>query len=454
MVLALAAVGCGGGKLTDTPDSGTADRPADGAGGAAGGQGGGAGGVAGGTGGGAGGSNAADALVDTSDGARDAALDAVTDAPVDGGADTAADVPVGTPPCHVGEPVPCRCADGVNSVQECLANGTLSACVCGYVPFPDARVGDAIGAVDRGIQLLHLPTYGLAADPARNVVYVSAAAIAPLNPSAVVALAADTGAVLWATPVTPEPGALAISDDGTKLYVASVAGGVVRRLNIASRAIDLTFDTGTGSPVFDLAVMPGSPRTVALALSTHGAALYDDAVMRPNVLDDFLSVNAVAFAGPGLLLGWNNHTTLPFFRTATVNAAGLTLADSIADVFSDFIGDFVYDRGLAFGWDGNVFDVNAKRVLGRFDLPGKVAVDPTGSSVFVASYVNFTQYPFVFGEFDRDTRARRRTLTLGLEGIPDVIVRATDGTLAVSAFTEPPGRSVERVLLLVHPAAW
>jgi hypothetical protein len=55
-----------------------------------------------------------------------------------------------------------------------------------------------------------------------------------------------------------------------------------------------------------------------------------------------------------------------------VNAAGLTLADSIADVFGDFIGDFVHDRGLAFGWDGNVFE-----------------------------------YPFVFGEFD---------------------VRATDGT--------------------------
>jgi DNA-binding beta-propeller fold protein YncE len=299
-----------------------------------------------------------------------------------------------------------------------------------------------------------VPTYGLVADPVRNVVYVSATAIAPVNPSSIVALAADTGTVLWATPVTPEPGALAISDDGTKLYVAPVTGSVVRRLNIASRAVDLTFDDGTGAPVFDMAVMPGNPRTVALALSTHGAAVYDDAVMRPSVLEGWISTNAVAFAGPALLLGFNTHTTSPLFRTATVNAGGLTLADSIADVFRDFIGDFVYDRGLAFGWDGNVFDVNARRVIGTLDLPGKVAVDPTGTGVYVASYTNFTQYPLVFGEFDRGTLARKRTLTLTLDGIPDVIVRATDGTLAVSALMEQPARTVERVLLLVHPAAW
>jgi hypothetical protein len=458
VVLAQAVLGCGGGSVTGTPDAATVDGPVSGAGGhggaagtagtggtaGAGGTAGGGGTAAGGTaGGGLGGSSAADGGVDVA-----------PDAAIDSRVDVATDVPVGPTACHVGEPAPCRCADGVYSVQECLSNGTMSACVCNHVPFPDARVGDAIGMVDPGTQVLHLPTYGLAADPVRNVVYVSATAISPVNPSAVVALAADTGAVLWATPVTPEPGALAISDDGSKLYVASVTGSIVRRVNIASRAVDLTFDVGTGSPVFDMAVMPGSPRTVALSLSTHAAALYDDAVLRPNMLADFLSVNTVAFAGAGLLLGFNTHTTSPYFRTATVDATGLTLADSIPDVFTDFMGDFVHDRGLAFGWDGNVFDVNAKRVLGRFDLAGKVAVDPTGTSVFVTTFLNSTQYSLVFGEFDRNTRARKRTLTLSLEGIPDVIVRATDGTLAVSVLMEPPGRSVERVVLLVHPAAW
>ena len=88
-------------------------------------------------------------------------------------------------------------------------------------------------------------------------------------------------------------GEIAISDDGQFLYVALDGAAAVRRVSLATLTADLQFGLGADQffgPFYvdDIAVLPGSPHSVAVSRRNvgfsprhEGVAIYDSGVQRP-----------------------------------------------------------------------------------------------------------------------------------------------------------------------------
>ncbi len=108
-------------------------------------------------------------------------------------------------------------------------------------------------------------------EPYSRVIFASIPASATSNPNTVIALNPQTGAVGAKVAVDKDPGALAVSDDGQYLYVASNGQNAIQRINLTTLAVEKTFslpvDSMWGSlQASQLAVVPGSSQTVVAVL--------------------------------------------------------------------------------------------------------------------------------------------------------------------------------------------
>jgi hypothetical protein len=105
------------------------------------------------------------------------------------------------------------------------------------------------------------------------------------NPNTVIPINPATGALMTPIPVAAGPRALAVSSDGSELYVAST--GVIQRFSLKTLTLERTFnlpvDPEWGQTyVQTMHVVPGSPQSIVVELFANvdpnedGAALYND----------------------------------------------------------------------------------------------------------------------------------------------------------------------------------
>ena len=127
----------------------------------------------------------------------------------------------------------------------------------------------------------------LAYEPASNRLYASVPSTAAAHANMVLAIDPLTGVVVDSVLVGGSPGKLALSDDGSALWVALDATGQVRRVSLPSLALAGSFSLGANR-VWDMRVMPGRPGTVAISRfdpccspAHEGVAIYDDGIKRP-----------------------------------------------------------------------------------------------------------------------------------------------------------------------------
>jgi len=130
-----------------------------------------------------------------------------------------------------------------------------------------------------------LTASALTVDPVGGLLYAAIPASASQNPSTIIPINPATGAMMTPIPVPSNPQKLAVSDDGSELYVAST--GVLQRINLQTLAIEATFnlpvDPEWGQTyVQEMHVVPGSPKSIVVELFANvdpaedGAALYND----------------------------------------------------------------------------------------------------------------------------------------------------------------------------------
>jgi hypothetical protein len=382
--------------------------------------------------------------------------------------------------CRTGETVACTCADGTFSVQECRADGTRGACECGLDPLDPRRPrdGGADGAgadagadvrlsSDGGLvlepRLVLLPGNDLAADPARDALYISLRADSPEHPRAVAAIAPGTGAVLWSVAFSAEPGPLSISDDGSKLYVGFAAAPRVERVDLASHVPELSLALGGQGTeerhAGDMAVVPGAPRSVVVSMrkgtnyyfATVG--VFDDAVMRATTLPEFVTADVVKAASASTVYAYNRSNTGARFTALAVSPSGIAQGTGADMLFDAFMPDMAYRDGLVYGWDGRVVDPARLVVVGQHDMSGPVlpgALD--GNTLMIASNAAFERDPIRIGVFAAAGYARLRTVELVETGLTRAAVVARDGTLALIVDGVPPGRRQQVMLLLIDPA--
>jgi hypothetical protein len=246
----------------------------------------------------------------------------------------------------------------------------------------------------------------LTIDPVGGLLYAAIPASATQNPNTIIPINPATGATMTPIPVASGPRALAVSGDGSELYVAST--GVLQRINLQTLAIEKTFNLPVDSEwgqtyAGEMHVVPGSPKSIVVELSANvdpaedGAALYNDsglvnwlpgvAARPPLAIDSFTFTSATSiYALP---------MTSTFFTSLQVTPAGLSGTGGEGE-FNEQTGSIVRSDGtLLYTNSGEVWDPSTQKLLGTylesdgsqlFYTAGVVPDKPNGHSYFLDGF--------------------------------------------------------------------
>ena len=271
------------------------------------------------------------------------------------------------------------------------------------------------------VRQINLPTKDIIYDPVSQRIYASLLPWGPL-PNSVVAIDPETGTIGSPIFVGPDPGKLALSDDGQFLYVSLDGAAAVRRVNLTTQTAEILFPLGSdpsGTPFYvdDMEVQPGNPHVVAVsrkflfASPRHaGVAVYEDGIQRPVMTPGNTGSNVIEFsADPSRLYGGNTETAEFGF-----GACGWMERESLwktsRPTCSRRPHDIEFNGGLLYASSGRVVDPEALAVVGTFDLPlffGERLVEPdlsagrvyflTGNTLHTFDLATFTQLGPPFG---------------------------------------------------------
>ncbi|HEX6123751.1 MAG TPA: Calx-beta domain-containing protein [Pyrinomonadaceae bacterium] len=185
-----------------------------------------------------------------------------------------------------------------------------------------------------------------------------------------------------------EPRHLALSGDGTALYVALSGAQAVRRFDTVTQTAGLQFTATPGNYMSDIAVSPGDPGTVVVA-SGGAVGVYDNGVKRPTVPNagvSFVEYNST----PDVVYAVNGTSSAANFYKLGITPTGMTVLSDVQRVFN-IAREVRFAGGRMYGSDGRVVDPETNRILGRFSVTGDVAggnsvvVDPDSGRAFVLS---------------------------------------------------------------------
>jgi hypothetical protein len=222
-----------------------------------------------------------------------------------------------------------------------------------------------------GLTTVRLSARDLVWDPYGQRLYLSVGSGSPVNPNTVTVLDPFTGTLESSVFAGSEPGPLALSDDGLLLYVGKGGASEVTRFALPALTEDLTIPLGRDatSGAFTagaLAVAPGAPHTVAVALTagyTQATALFDDAAPR------------TARGGASSALTFGADATRLYslggysadLNVAPVTATGLGTATVYRSAFGSG-ASLKYDpgTGLLYGADGRAVDPATGGLAGTF----------------------------------------------------------------------------------------
>jgi hypothetical protein len=208
-------------------------------------------------------------------------------------------------------------------------------------------------------------------DPSRNLIYVASDAFSPLHPSSIVTVDTTNASVASFVPVGTDPQPLALSDDGSALWVGLVGERRVRRLTPgptpvpgSAYSLPTLLTTGEESVPMSLVVLPGAPSSIAVGVhgngigyddGAHGVFILDDGQLRANyVQPPEVIVNYLANGPRGYLLGVGDDNSLAVLRLGTVGAT-LESHGGLLNAYDP--PGFVYAAGAVYATTGEVVDL-------------------------------------------------------------------------------------------------
>jgi hypothetical protein len=182
----------------------------------------------------------------------------------------------------------------------------------------------------------------------------------------IIAIDPATGLVTNSVLVGINPNVLALSNDGSKLYIGMLGEAKVRSINIPSMTLNPSFTLG-GDPVSatsfyaeDLAVVPNDPYAIAVAKfdipnrNYLGISIYKNGVELANKTNIAGDGNIITFGSPNQLYGLPIHTTPQGLSVYNIDPFGITLSSSN---WNQGIGiDMLYNNGVVYGSSGFIFN--------------------------------------------------------------------------------------------------
>lgn len=237
--------------------------------------------------------------------------------------------------------------------------------------------------------------------PASDTLFVSVAGSDPSHGNEVVEIDGVTGAVLWGVFVGSDPGPLAVSDDGSTLYVGLDGAAAVRRVDLITRTAGLQFTLGNDDwtgPRYagDMEVLPGETEILAISMRRSGVspdfggvAIVDEGVRRPDATPDHTGARMIEAASATRIYGFNNSSTEFGFRELVVDADGITETFNVRDLISGFRTDIDYVGDRIFATSGAVVDPTVPHLVGTFGASGPFAVDLASERIYFLNMESF-----------------------------------------------------------------
>lgn len=295
----------------------------------------------------------------------------------------------------------------------------------------------APGGGTSGTQLyttfISIPNNDLIYNAVDGLLYASVpASAAGAIGNCVVGIDPNTGAITRQIQVGTDPNRLALSTDGTQLFVGIDGAGAVAQINLAQGNIVNQFSLGGGSGIYNppytaayLASVPGLPNSVAVATigeNGNGSAvtIFDSGVARSGS-----SVSApegpLTFGSSGSTLydGSNSYIDL-----LAVGSNGITNLTQLAPASGNLI-NAQYDNGSLYLSNGQVLNAVTGALSGTFYVAGNtpaggpVVSDSTLGRAFMA-IANFsgTAAIYIFDETSFNLLGTIPINDLGSPGYP------------------------------------
>lgn len=262
------------------------------------------------------------------------------------------------------------------SSDEVSAPGTLQVQVVNGGPIE--RAGNtapmtvrALGAATASVQRVPLRINDLVWHAGAGRLYLSMPSAAGALGNTVAALDPTTRAVTGSVFVGSEPGRLALSDDGQYLYVGLDGAASVRRVAVPALTAGLQWSFGAGHVAGDLAVVPGQPRNVAVAIynpsstSLAGVQLYHDGTEVGTPSPPYSGGARIEFLeSVTTLFGYDNDSSGFGFFTMSAGSQGVHHVNETRGLIAGFYTDIVGASGRIYGYDGSVVDAERRVRLG------------------------------------------------------------------------------------------
>jgi hypothetical protein len=239
-----------------------------------------------------------------------------------------------------------------------------------------------------------IPNNGMAYNASNGLFYVSvpSSAGAPYGNS-VVSVDPVTGALGTPIPVGSEPDQLAISSDGTTLWVGLDGASAVRQVNLTTGTAGMQFSLDNNSGVYAypplvhaIAVLPGSPNSVVVSSAYNQytyedmLVIYDSGIPRTNTIDlSTISTLPAIFVSPTKAEIYatsyeSGYQVLSYNSSGLKNLAGNTGTYNFNAMYGTALQ---VDNGVAYLDSGVALNAETGTQLGTFYSTGTtVATGP------------------------------------------------------------------------------
>lgn len=267
-----------------------------------------------------------------------------------------------------------------------------------YTPAPGGGTSTPIAATP----YVSIANNSMVYNPADGLFYLSipSSAGAPYGNS-VVSVDPVSGALGTPIFVGSEPDRLAISSDGSVLWVGLDGGSSVRRVNLTTKTAGYSFNLGGNAGVYNsppkvvaLAALPGSPDSVVVAATSSGSfnnplQIFDSGVPRASSFTTYIGYPTALQVD-----GTRNEVYAASgsgYYVFSYSSSGLTTKTSVstASYASYYSDDLQNANGRLYTDVGKVYDTESGALLGTLYTSGTTAAsgpavaDTTLNKIFV-----------------------------------------------------------------------
>ena len=235
---------------------------------------------------------------------------------------------------------------------------------------------------------LALPVNDIVWNATDSLIYASVPGIGGPNlGNSIVGIDPNTGVIQKTIFVGSNPNRIALSTDGTQLFVGLDGAGAVRQVNLTTATAGVQFSLGGGPGVYNLpytasalAALPGEPNSVAVYGTNGVVTVFDGGVARPDTssgLQVYFTDNygALAFGSSASTLYLSDNGAGSYLYALAIGASGITgdVQSKNAPVGGTTLQ---YDNGRLYENNGDVLSATDGDQLGQFSQSVSYSTTP------------------------------------------------------------------------------